>query len=201
MSKKRDKAQQLGLSDKQKMFCEHYVVEMNATEAYRNVYLCEYDTAKVNGCNLLTNANIQEYIGYLQQDIEKALGLSKIKVVREHQKIAFSNIGRLRNTWIQLKEFNELSDEEKACIQSIDTKTTKRVDKDTKEVIEEDWVKIKLYDKQKSLDSISKMLGYDAPTKIEIESSEKKDFASFMESIKKVEDGFNEGISGEISEE
>ena len=201
MSKKRDKAQQLGLSDKQKMFCEHYVVEMNATEAYRNVYLCEYDTAKVNGCNLLTNANIQEYIGYLQQDIEKALGLSKIKVVREHQKIAFSNIGRLRNTWIQLKEFNELSDEEKACIQSIDTKTTKRVDKDTKEIIEEDWVKIKLYDKQKSLDSISKMLGYDAPTKIEIESSEKKDFASFMESIKKVEDGFNEGISGEISEE
>lgn len=201
MSKKRDKAQQLGLSDKQKMFCEHYVVEMNATEAYRNVYLCEYDTAKVNGCNLLTNANIQEYIGYLQQDIEKALGLSKIKVVREHQKIAFSNIGRLRNTWIQLKAFNELSDEEKACIQSIDTKTTKRIDKDTKEIIEEDWVKIKLYDKQKSLDSISKMLGYDAPTKIEIESSDKKDFASFMESIKKVEDGFNEGISGEVSEE
>ena len=145
MSKKRDKAQQLGLSDKQKMFCEHYVVEMNATEAYRNVYLCEYDTAKVNGCNLLTNANIQEYIGYLQQDIEKALGLSKIKVVREHQKIAFSNIGRLRNTWIQLKAFNELSDEEKACIQSVDTKTTKRIDKNTKEVIEEDWVKIKLY--------------------------------------------------------
>lgn len=201
MSKKRDKAQQLGLSDKQKMFCEHYVVEMNATEAYRNVYLCEYDTAKVNGCNLLTNANIQEYIGYLQQDIERALGLSKIKVVREHQKIAFSNIGRLRNTWIQLKEFNELSDEEKACIQSIDTKTTKRIDKDTKEVIEEDWVKIKLYDKQKSLDSISKMLGYDSPTKIEIESSDKKDFASFMESIKKAEDGFNEEISGEISEE
>lgn len=201
MSKKRDKAQQLGLSDKQKMFCEHYVVEMNATEAYRNVYLCEYDTAKVNGCNLLTNANIQEYIGYLQQDIEKALGLSKIKVVREHQKIAFSNIGRLRNTWIQLKAFNELSDEEKACIQSIDTKTTKRVDKDTKEVIEEDWVKIKLYDKQKSLDSISKMLGYDAPTKIEIESSEKKDFASFMESIKKVKDGFNDEVSGEGEKE
>lgn len=201
MSKKRDKAQALGLTDKQKLFCEHYVVEMNATEAYRLAYNSSYDTAKVNGCNLLTNANIQDYIGYLQQDIEKALGLSKIKVVREHQKIAFSNIGRLRNTWIQLKEFNELSDEEKACIQSIDTKTTKRVDKDSKEIIEEDWVKIKLYDKQKSLDSISKMLGYDAPTKIEIESNEKKDFALFMESIKKVDDGFNEGIPREISEE
>ena len=45
------------------------------------------------------------------------------------------------------------------------------------------------------------MLGYDAPTKIEIESNEKKDFVSFMESIKKVDDGFNEGVPREISEE
>lgn len=39
-------------------------------------------------------------------------------------------------------------------------------------VVEEEWVKIKLYDKQKSLDSISKMLGYDAPQKIEVGLSE-----------------------------
>ena len=80
-------------------------------------------------------------------------------------------------------------------------RSTKRVDEATKEVIEEDWVKIKLYDKQKSLDSISKMLGYDAPTKIEIESNEKKDFASFMESIKMVKDGLDEEVSGAVSEE
>ena len=45
------------------------------------------------------------------------------------------------------------------------------------------------------------MLGYDAPTKIEIESSEKKDFALFMESIKRAKDGLDEEVSGEIPEE
>ena len=71
-----------------------------------------------------------------------------------------------------MKEFESLSDDDKACIQEVSTKTIKRTIGD--EPVEEEFVKIKLYDKQKSLDSISKMLGFDAPVKQEITGKDGK---------------------------
>lgn len=49
------------------------------------------------------------------------------------------------------------------------------------EPIEEEYVKIKLYDKQKSLDSISRMLGYDAPIKQELTGKDGKDLIPKIE--------------------
>ena len=91
-------------------------------------------------------------------------------------KMAFSSISRLHNTWIERKEFESLTDEQKECIQEIDTKTQHKTvwswsEEEGKKIPEDftvEYVKIKLYDKQKSLDAINKMLGYDAPTKSDI---------------------------------
>ena len=65
---------------------------------------------------------------------------------------------------MSLKDFEALTDEEKACIKSVETKQTKRVTPMGEEVIDEQ-VKITCYDKQKALDSIVNMLGYNAPEK------------------------------------
>ncbi|MBD5584499.1 MAG: hypothetical protein HDQ88_05405 [Clostridia bacterium] len=86
--------------------------------------------------------------------------------MKEHERIAFSNAGQLRDGWISLKDFEKLPDSVKACIQEISTKTVKRVVGE--EPVEEEYVKVKLYDKQKSLDSICRMLGNDAPVKQEL---------------------------------
>ena len=66
---------------------------------------------------------------------------------------------------MSLKDFEALTEEEKACIKSVETKQTKRVTPMGEEVIDEQ-VKIICYDKQKALDSIVNMLGYNAPDKI-----------------------------------
>ena len=66
---------------------------------------------------------------------------------------------------MSLKEFEVLTEDEKACIKSVETKQTKRVT-DEGEIIIDEQVKIVCYDKQKSLDSIVNMLGYNAPSKI-----------------------------------
>ena len=51
------------LTEKQKLFAEEYLKDLNAARAYKEIYKVKKDeTAKVNGCRLLTNANVKKYI-------------------------------------------------------------------------------------------------------------------------------------------
>lgn len=164
-----DKNTGLELTEQQRRFCKYYVRCLNGSEAYKLAYDLDNDNdnARITASNLLTKINILDYISYLRTNIEEALDLSKLKVVQEHQKMAFSSIANLHNTWITRKEFDLLTEDEKSCIQEISTKVVKRYE-GKEDVGTEEYVKIKLYDKQKSLESISKMLGYDAPTKLHV---------------------------------
>ena len=181
-----DKKAGITLTEQQRLFCKNYVITLNGAESYRKAYGLdkEQDSARSSSSELLTKPNIIDYIDYLRSDIEEALDLSKIKVVAEHQKLAFSNIARLHNTWITRKEFEELTDEEKACIQEISTKV-QTLYSEKEPIGEEVWVKVKLYDKQKSLESISKLLGYDSPSRLEIDMPDTATKEEFLEKIRK----------------
>ena len=50
------------LTEKQRLFCLYYVRCFNATKAYQKAYGCDYTTAMVNGCKLLSNPKIQTHI-------------------------------------------------------------------------------------------------------------------------------------------
>jgi phage terminase small subunit len=164
------------LTGKQKAFCREYVIDWNATRAYKLAYPKSTDnSARANSARMITKDNIQKYCADIQKDLEKLCGISKAKVLNEHLKLAFSSIAHLHNTWIELKQFELLTPEQKECIAEIDTKTERKYfseyDPDKEDFVKTPYdvkyVKIKLYDKQKALDSISKMQGYDAPQKIE----------------------------------
>jgi len=158
------------LKPEHRIFVEAYIFDWNATKAYLKAYpKVKYDTAKVNASKLLTNANIQAYIEEVQRDISKQAGISKLMVLNEHRKLAFNTIAHLHNTWIDRKEFEELTDDQKSCIQEIDTKILKRNIGTKKEpdIVDVEQIKIKLYDKQKSLESISKMLGFNEAEKVD----------------------------------
>lgn len=105
------------LTDKQEKFCYEYVLHLNASKAAINAGYSE-NSAKEIGCENLTKPNIQARIKYMQDNLAETAQLSALRVLKEHEKIAFN-------------------DEEKTA------------------------------DKQKSLDSINNMLGYNAPTKNE----------------------------------
>ena len=162
-----------GLTQKQKKFCREYIYDWNATRSYLIAYpnTKNSNVAKSLASRMLTNDNVKEYITEIQKDLEKLAGISRMKVISEHMKMAFSSIAHLHNTWIERKEFESLTDEQKDCIAEIDTKIRTEYEYDPenqkeKKPIQVEYVKIKLYDKQKALDSISKMLGYDAPTEL-----------------------------------
>lgn len=157
------------LTEKQKIFCREYIFDWNATRAAKAAGYSE-DTAGSIGSENLTKPEIQAYIKEIQKDLEKTAGISRLKVLKEHERIAFSSIASLHNTWITRVEFENLTEDQKACIEEITTQT--RIEKDYStnpdgQAVQVDYVKIKLHNKQKSLDSISKMLGYNEPEKIE----------------------------------
>jgi phage terminase small subunit len=160
------------LTEKQRIFCKEYILDWNGARAARVAGYSE-NTAAVIASENLTKPYIQAYIKDLQADIEKVAGISRLRVINEHIKLAFSSIAHLHNTWIELSEFENLTADQKACISEISTQTRIELKGpvDDRTEVQVDYVKIKLYDKQKALDSISKMLGYDAATKMEVKGS------------------------------
>gem|GEM_PF-347563 len=157
-----------GLTERNKIFCREYIYDWNGSRSYKVAYPDITDeTARVNASRLLTDANIKAYIELIQKDLEKLAGISRMKVISEHMKMAFSSIAHLHNTWRERKDFEELTEDQKSCIAEISTQI--KVGRNVSgELTENEYVKIKLYDKQKALDSICKMLGYEAPVKSEI---------------------------------
>jgi len=154
------------LTAKCELFCLEYCLDWNATRAAIKAGYSK-KTARSQANRLLTIVDIKKRIRELRANLAETAGISALKVLKEHEKIAFSNIGDLREGWINLKQFEDLTPEQKACIQEVSSKTEKKTINGI--VIDEESVRIKLYDKQKALDAISKMLGFNEPEKIDIE--------------------------------
>lgn len=141
----------------------------NASEAYRGVYSCvnmKPDSVNNKAYELLRKVEITARVKELQNATAKRSDITKERILGELAKIGFSSIASMHNTWIDRKLFEELTDEQKASIKSISTRVRRAIIND--EPIEVEEVKIELYDKLRALESISKMLGYDAPIKTEI---------------------------------
>ncbi len=162
------------LTESQKVFVREWIEDFNGTRAYLVAYPeSSEEAARVSASRLLTNANIRAYANHLQANLAEIAGISQLRIAKEHEKLAFSSIAHLHKTWITRKEFEELTDDQKACISEIQTQTRRVYEKgadDEKMPVDIDFVKIKLYDKQKSLDSLSKLFGYDAAKKVDITS-------------------------------
>lgn len=81
------------LTEKQKIFVNEYLVDLNATRAYKVAYsnVKKDDTAAVNGNRLLRNAKVKEYLDERMREREKRTEITQDKVLEELAAIAFSN--------------------------------------------------------------------------------------------------------------
>lgn len=80
------------MTDAQKRFCDEYLIDLNATRAYKVAYpRCKKDeTANAASSRMLRNVKVQEYISEKQQEIEKRTELTQDMVIKELAAIAFS---------------------------------------------------------------------------------------------------------------
>lgn len=62
------------MTEKQKRFCDEYLIDLNGTRAYKAAYpsVKNDNTAKVNASRLLTNANVRAYIDELLETLHNA---------------------------------------------------------------------------------------------------------------------------------
>ena len=90
------------ITDKQRAFVDEYLIDLNATRAYKAVYKsCKKDeAARVNSSRLLTNANVAAYLAQRQQELQQRTEITQDKVVQELAAIAFADIA----DYVQVKD-------------------------------------------------------------------------------------------------
>lgn len=159
-----------GLTDKQKRFCEEYVIDWNGARSARVAgYKGNDVTLAVVANENLNKPYIREYIDKIKNNLEELAGVSALRNLLELRKLAYSNLSNLKNDWISFKDFADLTDDEKACIQSAEITTI------TNEIGETiTGYKIRLYDKLKALEMINKQMGYNATEKVDLTTKGKE---------------------------
>jgi phage terminase small subunit len=80
------------LTDKQKLFCLHYIKYINATKAYQKVYGCSYETAVTAGPRLFRNVRVKAEIQQLMKERAEGVMLDATSVLQKYIDIAFADM-------------------------------------------------------------------------------------------------------------
>lgn len=150
------------LTEKHKLFVREYLKDFNGTRAYKEVYKCADDTARINASKLLTKSNIQDAI---RKQADKRLNKVEIgveDVLNELKSIAFADRTKISSLQ-QYEEYNEETGETRTR-RNLYFATTDDLDDDTKKVIAsykytQSGISVETYDKMKALELLGKYLG------------------------------------------
>lgn len=80
------------LTDKQRLFCLHYIHSFNATKAYKKAYDSSYAVANAEGWKLLVNPRVRDEITRLKQNRLNRELLDESDIMQKYIDIAFSDI-------------------------------------------------------------------------------------------------------------
>lgn len=143
------------LTDKQRLFCLHYIRCFNATKAYQKAYGCDYNTAASIGYRLLENDGVREEINRLKRNRLNREMLDESDIFQKYMDIAYSDITDYL-TFGTVKMEDEESGKE-FMVNTVRFKESKDVDGTLISEVKQgrDGASIKLLDKQKALDWIA----------------------------------------------
>lgn len=201
-----------GLTDKQRLFCCHYIRCFNATKAYQKAYGVSYDVAAAAGSRLLKKEKIQETIRKLKQNRMNREMLSEEDIFQKYMDIAFADItdfvsfGRetvpVMGAFGPVQVKNEETGDKETLTKEINTvrfKDSGIVDGTLITEVKQgkDGASIKLMDKMKALNWLSDHMDL-ATEKQKAEIAVLK--AKMQQDDEDVEDdGFLEALKGEVS--
>ena len=111
------------LTDKQKRFCEEYVIDWNAT---RSAIVAGYseNTAQVIGSENLTKPIILAYIEEIQKDIKKLAGVSALGNILKLKKIAEDDNAKHSDRIKAVEVINKMLPDFNATVKTNNTNTT-----------------------------------------------------------------------------
>jgi phage terminase small subunit len=157
------------MTDKQKVFCDEYIKDFNATRAYKVAYPnCKTDdSARKAGSRLLTYVDITTYIQKQKEKLQNKMEISQERVLKEIARIAFGDVRKLYNENGGLKNIQDLDDDTAAILTGIET--TEEFEGYGQDREQIGWTKkVKMADKTKALDMLGKYFGM-FKEKVEVE--------------------------------
>lgn len=140
----------MALTEKQKIFADEYLIDLNATRAYRVAYpsVKKDETAAQAGSRMLRNVKVAGYINERMKERQKRTEVTQDRVIEELAAIAFAratDFAEVKDNTVLIRNTSELSDEQIRAIAGI---------KYGKFGIE-----LKLSDKEKALELLGRHLG------------------------------------------
>ena len=138
------------LTDKQKIFADEYLIDLNATRAYKIAYprVKKDEVAKAAASRLLTNVNVAAYVEERMQERQKRTEITQDRVLEELAAIAFAratDYAEVKQDRVIIKDTADLTEDQIKAIAGI---------KEGKFGIE-----LKLNDKEKALELLGRHLG------------------------------------------
>lgn len=144
------------LTPEQQIFCIYYSRTFNAAQSYQKAYGCSYESAIANGSRLLTNDKVRAEIERLKEIKRQQIVAGADDIVELQMRIAFADIGNYVS--FGQKEVTDIETDETYMISVVDLKESKNTDTQLIQEVKrgKDGVSMKLADKQKAIDWLSK---------------------------------------------
>ena len=198
------------LTPEQQMFCIYYSRTFNAAQSYQSAYGCQYTTAVAHGYELLSNVAVRSEIERLKELKRQQIITSTEDVVELQMRIAFADIGNYlsfgREDVQIMGPFGPIKDPETKEYITKEVNAIRLADSgnvDT-QIIQEvkqgkDGVSIKLADKQKAFDWLTKYFLMHPESKYRAEYEKRKAEKEGGETTEYESDGFMEALQGDVA--
>lgn len=164
------------MTEKQKIFADEYLIDLNATRAYRKAYpsVKRDETAAQAGSRMLRNVKVAAYIQERMQERQKRTEITQDRVLQELAAIAFAkatDYAEVKDECVKIKDTKDLDEQQIRAIAGI---------KEGKFGIE-----VKLNDKEKALELLGRHLGM-FKDKVEVSGleEEKKKLGDILEQLR-----------------
>ena len=140
----------MALTPKQKIFADEYLIDLNATRAYKVAYprVRNEETAAAAGARLLRNVKVEDYIQKRMDERAQRTEITQDRVLQELAKIGFANITdfvTIEGGLVRVKPTNQMPRDKLGVIAAIKEGAN--------------GIEVKLNDKEKALELIGRHLG------------------------------------------
>ncbi len=138
------------MTEKQKIFADEYLIDLNATRAYRVAYpaVKKEETAAAAAARMLRNVKVATYIQERMQERQKRTEITQDRVLQELAAIAFAkatNYAEVKDGQVIIKDTKKLDEQQARAIAGIEEGKF--------------GIKVKLNDKEKALELLGRHLG------------------------------------------
>lgn len=156
------------MNPKQQHFADEYLIDLNATRAYKTAYpsVKNDNVASAAGARLLGDVKVSEYIKQKRAVTAEQNGLTRDKILQAYQRLAFYDARKLLDANGNHKNLIDLDDDTAFAVMGVDSSEEKsQADKDAEILTTVRVRRIRTANKKDALDSICKVLGFNAPDK------------------------------------